>query len=249
MTGTANNNNNNDDNGERDLDAENLVAAAAAAMVSAVEEGRDSVDHEMLDPDLMKKSGEDGHESKNQDDENNVSLNDDHEDDINQMNQIEEADEEDEREQDVRLKRAGTQKVPNSNYIANLETVVNVVELQAMNNKNNEAKSDEIEQIKNKGHDMSRLNAPLTTGGVNQATNVGEHGEKSKENIVTTKVSKPLSSTRRAAQNRAAQKAFRERRKKKMEDLERVNILYKDALQQLEVLRAENLRLMKRLAE
>ncbi|ESW98171.1 hypothetical protein KL918_004085 [Ogataea parapolymorpha] len=54
---------------------------------------------------------------------------------------------------------------------------------------------------------------------------------------------KPLNQSKRAAQNRAAQKAFRQRRKDHIEELEKKLEQHRDCQQELESLRQENIRL------
>lgn len=67
--------------------------------------------------------------------------------------------------------------------------------------------------------------------------------------VESNKVKKTVSNTKRAAQNRAAQRAFRQRRKTRIEQLENVELLYKAALQDVERLQAENEALKKQLTE
>lgn len=67
--------------------------------------------------------------------------------------------------------------------------------------------------------------------------------------VESSKVKKSVSNTKRAAQNRAAQRAFRQRRKTRIEQLENVELLYKAALQDVERLQAENDALKKKLTE
>lgn len=146
-------------------------------------------------------------------------------------------------------------RIKNVNYIANMSAIVSASQMQSQIQDNDEVNEGQIQQLKQ--DQKSSPSSPTLTSSrskmnqrkvskptiIDSTSNVVAVAQLLKDDNITQE----LQSEKRAQQNRAAQRAFRQRRKTRIQQLEETERKYHEALTKIELLTERNKELERQL--